>query len=157
MSDSPVNPEGVNFLIGNGGRMSMADQWIKQQLATAADPTKYYMAYANNFLSYMGLVVNRPQAVYRVKNVTAAFPFTDLVASKLLAKVPLALQADKSKLRWFMNGSTRSLLQQSRSTVNVNGKVGSGGVFADVPTTCQDILIQPTDSLRITDRAGLYN
>lgn|GEM_PF-3457181 len=158
LSDGPVNPEGVNFLIGNGGRMSLMDQWIKQQVKVSDNPEKFAMAFCNNFLSYLGLVLNRPEAIYRVKGVTSANPFTDSVAADLLGtKVPLALQADKSKMRWFMNGPTRSYLQKSRATVNVSNKVGGGGVFADVPTSCQDILIQPTDSLRTTDRAGLYN
>lgn len=159
LDNNVVNPQGVNFFLGNGGRMQMADQWLKQQLALASDPTKLYMAFVNNFLAYLGLAINRPEAVYRVKGVTSANPFTDSVAADLLAKVPLALQADKSKWKWFMNAPTRTYLQKSRSTVitaNV-GKVGGTGVFADIPQTCQDIAIQPTDSLRKTDRAGLYN
>jgi acyl-CoA synthetase (AMP-forming)/AMP-acid ligase II len=155
--DTVSNPQGVHMFLGNGGRMMMNDQWFKQRLSTVADATKFYMAFVNNFLSYIGLVVARPEAVYRVKNVSSAHVFNDSVGADLLAKVPLALQADKSKFRWFMNGPTRTLLQKSRATVNVSNKVGGGGVFADIPTTCQDILIQPTDSLRTTDRAGLYH
>ena len=134
---------------------------IKQQVPDPNDSSKLMMAFVNNFLAYLGLVVARPQAVYRVKNVTSSNPFTDSVAADLLAKVPLALLADKSKFRWFMNGPTRTYLQKSRATVTVaspdNKGLSAGGVFPDVPTSCQDILIQPTDSLRTTDRAGLYH
>jgi len=155
--DTVSNPQGVHMFLGNGGRMMMSPEWIKQRVADPNNAAKFFMAFINNFLSYIGLVVARPESVYRVKGVTTANPFTDSVAADLLAKVPLALQADKTKWRWFMNGPARTTLQKSRATVNVSNKVGGGGVFADIPTNCQDILIQPTDSLRTTDRAGLYH
>jgi hypothetical protein len=159
LDDNVVNPQGVHFLLGNSGRMAMSPEWIKQRVPLASDTTKFYMAFVNNFLSYLGLVVERPQAVYRAKNITDAFPFTDGVAAQVLRKVPLALRADKSKFRWFMNGSALYTLQASRATVTVatggDKGVGKGGVFPDVPESCQGITIVPTDSLITTERAGL--
>lgn len=158
MSDGPTNPQGVNFVLGNGGKMSLGEQWIKQQIKVSTNPDTFAMGFANNFLSYLGLQLNRPQALYRVKNVTAANPFTDAIAADLLAqKVPLALQANKANMRWFMNASARGGLRKSRATVTINGKQGAAGAYPEVPTTCEDIAIIPTDSLRKTDRAGLYN
>ena len=161
LDDNVVNPQGIHFFLGNGGRMNMADQWIKQQLATTDTPAKYFMAFVNNFISYLGLVLERPEALYRAKNVTTAFPFTDGVAAQVLAKVPLALRADKTKFRWFMNAQALYTLQASRATVTVatpgSTGVAKGGVFPDMPESCLGIQIQPTDSLRISDRAGLFN
>ncbi|MES2569604.1 MAG: hypothetical protein V4710_06065 [Verrucomicrobiota bacterium] len=161
MDDNVVNPQGVHFLLGNGGRMSMSDVWGKQQVALADEPTKLFSAYTNNFMAYLGLVVPRAQAVYRVKNITTANPFTDAVAAALIEKIPQVLMQDRSKWRWFMNTKPRLTLQTSRSTVNVatsNQKgVSASGVFASVPTHCEDIEIVVTDSLRKTDRNGLYN
>lgn len=157
--DNAVNPQGVHFVLGNGGKMQFSDTWLKQQVADPNDATKLMMAFCNNFLAYMGLVLPRPQALYRVKNVNDANPFTDAVAAALWRKVPLALRADKSKWRWFMNASPLFNLQASRATVTIapqgKGNVGSGGVFPDMPESCQGITIVPTDSLLTTERAGL--
>jgi hypothetical protein len=160
LDDNPVNPQGVFTLVGNAGRMSMGDTWGKQQVALESDATKFYSAFTNNFLSYLGFAVARKEALYRVKNITTAFPFTDAVAAALWAKVPIALKGDKSKWRWFMNSTPQFTLQASRATVSVatgNGKgVGSGGVFPDLPESCLNIPIVLTDSLLTAERAGLH-
>jgi hypothetical protein len=160
IDDNPVNPQGVYTLLGNGGRMSMSDMWGKQQMPTPSDATKYFTAFTNNFLAYLGFAVARKEAVYRVKNITTANPFTDAVAAALWAKVPIALKADKSKFRWFMNSIPQFTLQASRATVTIapqgKGNVGAGGVFPDLPETCMDIPIVLTDSLISTERAGLH-
>jgi len=162
IDDNSVNPQGIHFVVGNGGRMKFSDTWLKQQVNDPNDATKLMMAYCNNFLSYLGLVMPRTQALYRVKNVTltANQGFTDAVASALWRKVPLALRADKSKWRWFMNANPLYTLQASRATVTVatpgNKGVSSGGVFPDVPDSCLGIPIVPTDSLLTTERAGLH-
>lgn len=160
LDDNAVNPQGVHFLLGNGGRMSMSDTWGKQQMPLASDPTKFYTAFTNNFLSYLGLCVARPQAIYRAKNVNAANGFTDAVAAAIWAKVPVVLKANKSKFRWFMNSAAQFTLQASRATVNVatgsDKGVGKGGVFPDLPESALGIDIVLTDSLVTTERAGLH-
>jgi Major capsid protein GP7 len=152
---NPVNPQGVHMFLGNGGRMQMSPQWIKQQIEVSSG--KFAMGFANNFLSYLGLVVPRPESVYRIKNITSSNKLTDDLGAQLLAKIPLGLQTNKSNWRWFMNAKARLYLQQSRTTVSVVGIPGPQGAYTPVPTTLQDIVIQPTDSLRSTDRAGLYH
>jgi hypothetical protein len=159
LDDNVVNPQGVHFLLGNGGRMSMGDIWGKQQMPLASDGTKFFTAFTNNFLSYLGFAVARPQAVYRVKNITttANQGFTDAVAAQLWAKVPIVLKADKSKWRWFMNSTPQFTLQASRQAVTYsNGKIASAGIFPDLPESCLDIPIVLTDSLLSTERAGLH-
>jgi hypothetical protein len=160
LDDNPVNPEGVHFFVGNGGRFTMSDQWIKQQVADPNDSSKKLMAFANNFMSYMGLVVERQKAVYRIKNLDeGSNGFTDAKASALWRKVPLALRQDKSKWKWFINAAQLYMLQKSRSTTFVTGVskgVASGGVWPDMPDEILNIGIQPTDSLIGTERAGLH-
>ena len=160
MDDSAVNPQGIHFLLGNNGKMSFNNTWLKQQYADPNDSTKLMTGFVNNFLSYLGLVMPRPEALYRAKNVTVAAGFTDAVGAAVLQKVPLALRADKSKFRWFMNSTALYTLQASRATVTVatgNQKgVASGGVFPDMPEFCQGIQIVPTDSLVSTERAGIH-
>ena len=160
LDDSPVNPQGVHFLLGNGGRMNFANDWLRQQVPDPNDATKLMTVYGNNFLAYMGLVVPRKEAVYRVKNVTTGAGFTDAVAASLWAKVPLALRADKSKFRWYMNATALYTLQASRATVSIatggDKGVQKSGVFPDMPEMCMGVSIVPTDSLLTVERAGLH-
>ena len=159
---SNVNPDGVHFVMGNNGRMSFDDTWFKQQIPDPNDAThtKFTSVFCNDFLAFMGLVLPRQEAVYRIKNITDAKPFNDALAASLLRKVPLALRGDLSRWKWHLNSSALFQLQASRSTVNVatggNKGVGNGGVYADVPTTCQQIAILPTDSILSTERNGLH-
>jgi hypothetical protein len=163
LDPNPVNPQGVHGLLGNGGRMSMSPEWIKQQIVDPNNAANRLMAFVNNFMSYLGLVVERPQAVYRIKNLTlasSAVGMSDAFGAQLLQKVPLKLRADLSKWRWFMNSQQLYALQKSRATVTVatgnNKGVASGGVFPDLPTSCQGIAIQPSDSLITTERNALH-
>lgn len=161
LADDSTNPDGVHYVIGNNGSMQFSDTWWKQQFPDPNDATKLVTGFCNNFLSFMGLVVPRKEAVYRIKNIDDAHPFTDARAAELLRKVPNALKADKSRFRWYLNSSCIYNLQVSRSTVNIatggNKGVGGGGVFADYPEYCQGIQIVPTDSLVVTERNGLFN
>jgi hypothetical protein len=160
LDDNPVNPEGVHLFVGNGGRFTMSDQWIKQQVSDPNDSSKKLMAFANNFLSYLGLVVERQKANYRIKNLDeSSHGLSDAVAAALRRKVPLALRADKSKWRWFINAAQLYMLQKSRQTTYVTGTgkgVGPAGVWPDMPEDILGVAIQPTDSLLTTERAGLH-
>jgi hypothetical protein len=161
LDNNVVNPQGIHFLLGNSGRMTMNDVWLKQQLAVpGSNPTALYMAYINNFLAFLGFVMARPQNAYRVKNITTAYPFTDAIAAALLAKVPYALQQDLTKWRWMMNTQARLSLQASRATVNVatpaNKGLSAGGVYPEMPVSAMGIPIQVTDSLLPNEHAGLF-
>lgn len=160
LDDNPVNPEGVHLFVGNGGRFTMSDSWIKQQVNDPADANKKLMAFVNNFMSYIGLVVERQKAVYRIKNLDeSSHGMSDAVAAALWRKVPLALRQNKSKWRWFMNAAQLYMLQKSRQTTYVTGTtkgVGPAGVWPDMPEDILGIAIQPTDSLIGTERAGLH-
>lgn len=156
LDNNSVNPQGVHFLLGNGGRMNFAPTWGTQQIETAAASGKFFNAFTNNFLAYLGLVVARPEAVYRVKNVKAGNAFTDAIGAELLAKVPLALRNNKSRLRWFMNSNAAFLLQSSRqATLVTENGAKMQGTFPAMPTECQGIPIELTDSLVTTERNGL--
>lgn len=159
--ESSINPDGVHFVVGNNGRMSFADTWFKQQVFDPNDAAKQKLitAYCNNFLSFMGLVVTRKENVYRAKNINKTNPFTDAVAAEMLSKVPLALRADKSRWRFWLNSDALFSLQKSRATVNIatgtDKGVGKGGLFPEVPESAQGVMIVATDSLVSTERNGL--
>lgn len=146
---TPANPQGVHYVVGNGGKMSFSDEWGSQQAEVTTG--KYAKVFTNNFLSYLGLVLPRKEAIYRAKNVVTGSPFTDALAATLKSKIPLALRNDKANWRWFMNTTALNLLHQSRITIG-----GAGGQsMQDEPTEVCGIPIIPTDSLVTTERAGL--
>lgn len=159
LDQNPVNPEGVHFFVGNGGRFTMSDSWIKQQVSDPNDSTKKLMAFVNNFMSYIGLVVERTKAVYRIKNLDeTSHGLTDSLASKLWRKVPLALRQNKAQWRWFINAGQLSMLQASRATTYVTGTskgVGPRGVWPEMPEDILGVEIQPTDSLIGTETNGV--
>jgi hypothetical protein len=159
MDDTPTNPQGVHFLLGSGGRMTFSDQWIQQQFAISGSGTSttYAMGFVNNFLSYLGLVSARKEAVYQIKNVDATHAVTDALIAQLISLIPAALIADKSKWRLFMNPVAAYTLQKSRSAVTTQNtdEKGQGG-FSPDPVASNGIMIQKTESLVNTERAGLH-
>ena len=154
LDNNQVNPQGVHFLLGNGGRMQMSDTWNKQQVEVSAG--KFAMAFINNFLAYLGSVMPQARAVYRINNIIEANPLTDALAAKLLSKVPAAMKADKSKWRWLMNSNAKYLLQASRTpTLSTDKGIDGRGAIPAEPTHLQGIEIVETDSLITTERTGL--
>jgi hypothetical protein len=153
LAEGPVNPDGVHYLLGNGGSMSFGEEWGRQQIEVEAG--KYANVKTNSFSAFLGLVAPRDQNVYQVKNVKADNAFTDAVAAELLSKVPQALKVNKGRWRFFMNGTAKYLLQKSRSaTGQVASDSKGGGQTAPEPTDVAGIQIVETDSLISTERNG---
>lgn len=147
---NPVNPEGVHYVLGNNGSMTLSPTWGKQQIET--EPGKFASVHTNNFLSALGLVVPRTEIVLKVKNVKSGNSFTDSIGAELKSKIPLGLRGDLSKWRWFMNSTAHYLLHQSRITIAQNG---AGAAYVPEPVDVCGIKIQLTDSLITTERNGL--
>lgn len=159
LADGPVNPDGVHFLLGAGGKIAFSDSWGKQQAeitpAAGQTPATYGSVRTNNFLAFLGLVAPRDENVYQVKNVKSGNACTDAVAAELLSKIPTVLKADKSRWRCFMNGTAKYLLQASRTAVGqVPADAKGGGQTAPEPTHIAGIQIIETDSLLNTERNG---
>lgn len=133
-------------------------EWKKQQvqIGTAG---KVAMAYVSNFSGWIGLAYGSNYSAFRCRNVvggstTAAF--TDTLAAKLLSKVPLHIR-NSGRLKWFMNRGAAFGLQASRTVTSP--AYGSGGatgalLAAPIPTECQGIPIQITDSLLDNETAS---
>jgi len=160
MDDSPVNPQGVHGLIGNGGRMTFSDTWLKQQgLISGSGATATYGTYFfNNFMSFMGLVVPRSEALWQISNIIPGTNnLTDDLCAQLISKVPLALIADRSKWRWFLNPRAIYSLRKSRTSINYQPADGKGTpAFAPEPTEICGIPIVPTESIINTERNGAH-
>ncbi|MEQ1862904.1 MAG: phage major capsid protein, partial [Chthoniobacteraceae bacterium] len=152
LAADPVNPEGVHYVLGNSGRMNFKDMWGEQQIETNPGTKLFSNVFTNNFLAYLGLVVPRPEAIYKIKNVVAGSPFTDLIGAETKSLLPLGLRGDLGSWRWFMNSTAHHLLHKSRITIAQNG---AGASYVPEPVDVCGIKIQLTDSLVTTERAGL--
>lgn len=153
--------QGVRFDVGNDGQFAISAP-IRQQVADPNDSSKSFFAYVGNLKAWIGLNQLSNLASWGVTGVNASNRMTDILASQLIAKIPVAR---RQNLRWFMNRSAESYLQQSRSTFNP-GIVASGGAsgwqfqpagadgrpaFAPLPNTCQGYPITLTDSVLDTE------
>lgn len=140
-----LNTQGVSFVVGNDGEISMAP-WMKQAIISS---TSQKMAWVSNLSSFIGLQVGSASAVWRVSGITAAAPLTDARGNGLISKVPLAR---RNGLRWFMNRTAAYTLQQSRTGILYN-PAGSGGspAYAPTPTELAGVPITITDSLVDTE------
>jgi len=115
--------EGVRYDVGMDGQFAISAPF-RQQIADPADSTKAYFAYVGNLKAWIGLNVMSNLSAWAVTGVTSTASqwLTDDKASQLVAKIPVAR---RSNLRWFINRSSESYLQRSRSTINV-GQIGTG-------------------------------
>jgi hypothetical protein len=147
-----LNPQGVSFVVGNDGDISMPE-WTKQAYMPASTTQK--MVWVSNLSAYIGLQVGSASAVWRVSGITTAAGagLTDARGAGLLSKVPINR---RNGLRWFMNRTAAYTLQQSRSTIGYvaatsggspTQQLGALGPFGELPTTLCGIPITITDSL----------
>jgi hypothetical protein len=145
-----LNTQGVSFVVGNNGDISLSE-WTKQAYMPAATTQK--MVWVANLSSYIGLQVGSDSAVWRVSGISTSYPLTDARGAGLLSKVPLNR---RNGLRWFMNRTAAYTLQNSRSTIGYvaatsggspTQQMGALGPFGELPTTLCGIPITITDSL----------
>ena len=152
---------GVRFDVGADGQFAISAP-LRQQIADPNNSSKAYFAYVGNLKAWIGLNQLSNLASWGVTGVDANHAMTDKLGSQLLAKIPVAR---RQNLRWFLNRSAQSYLNQSRSTINP-GLVASGGAsgwnfqpagadgrpaFAPLPDSCLGYPITLTDSVLDTE------
>lgn len=132
-------------------------EWTKQQvqIGTAG---KVAMAYVSNFSGWLGLAYGSNYSAFRCRNVvggSTVAAFTDSLAAKLLSGVPLHIR-NSGRLKWFMNRAAAFGLQASRTVTSpayASGGATGALLAAPIPTECQGIPIQLTDSILNTETA----
>lgn len=113
--------EGVRFDVGMNGSFAI-DGPRKQQVSDPNNSGKVYTAHVGNLKAFVGLFVGSFLSVWGVTGITTntAAPstngLTDAVAQQLMAKIP---KARRNNLRWYMNRTAESILQQNRNAVNL--------------------------------------
>ena len=112
--------------------------------------------------AWVGLNVLSNLSAWAVTGVTTTSTqwLTDDRASQLLAKIPVAR---RNNLRWFINRTTQSVLNRSRTTINPGITTYSAAysmqpadahgrpAFAPLPETCLGYPITLTDSVLNTE------
>jgi hypothetical protein len=153
-----LNDQGVQFVVGRDGNISMP-AWAKQAIVggTAGAPTQR-MAFVSNLSGYVGLQVGSASAVWRVSGITTAAPLTDERGAGLLSKVPLNRRGG---LRWFMNRTAAYTLAKSRASAGFVATASGGSptqplgslaaAYADLPSMLCGVPITITDSLVDTE------
>lgn len=153
--------EGVRYDVGMDGQFAISAPF-RQQVADPNDSTKAYFAYVGNLKAWIGLNVLSNLSAWGVTGITstAGQKMTDAFGSQLLAKIPVARRAN---LRWFMNRSCQSYLNQARSAINPGittysaayalQPAGSDGrpAFSPLPDSCMGYPITLTDSILDTE------
>lgn len=153
--------EGVRYDVGMDGQFAISAPF-RQQIVDPNDSTKAYFAYVGNLKSWIGLNVLSNLSAWAVTGVTSTSTqwLTDDRASQLLAKIPVAR---RSNLRWFINRTTQSVLNRSRTTINPGittysaaysmqpADAGGRPAFAPLPETCLGYPITLTDSILNTE------
>lgn len=120
--------QGCRFDVGNNGTFAVSAP-TRQQVADPNNSGRNYFAYVGNLQAWVGFNVMSALSVYALTGVgtTVTSPatnsLTDLKGAQLLSYVPAAR---RNNLRWFMNRTGESMLNQSRSTFN-SGILASGG------------------------------
>ena len=150
---------GVRFDVGMDGQFQISAP-LRQQIADANDSTKALFAYVGNLKAWVGLNQLSNLASWAVTGVSSTYPMTDKLGSTLLAKIPVAR---RSNLRWFMNRSSQSYLNQARSAINPGittysaayalQPAGADGrpAFSPLPDSCVGYPITLTDSILDTE------
>jgi hypothetical protein len=153
--------EGVRYDVGMDGQFAISAPF-RQQIVDPNDSTKAYFAYVGNLKSWIGLNVLSNLSAWAVTGVTSTSTqwLTDDRASQLLAKIPVAR---RNNLRWFINRTTQSVLNRSRTTINPGittysaaysmqpADAGGRPAFAPLPETCLGYPITLTDSILNTE------
>jgi hypothetical protein len=116
--------QGCRFDVGNNGSFAITPPF-RQQVRDASNNT--FFAYVGNLKMWIGFNVGSDYSVFGVTGISATVGqwLTDGIAGRLLAKIPVAR---RSNLRWFINRTAQSTLQQSRTTINIGMGTGSYAV-----------------------------
>lgn len=153
--------QGVRYDVGNDGQFAITPP-MRQQVPDPNNSGKYFMAYVGNLNAWVGLNVGSAYSVYAITGITATLNqwLSDAYAAQLLRYIPVAR---RSNLRWFINRTAQSTLQQARSTVNIgivattpnasyqSADAAGRPAFAPLPDQLAGYPITLTDSLLDTE------
>lgn len=157
--------QGCRFDVGMDGSFAISNP-IRQQVADPNNTGKVFFAYVGNLQSWIGFNVMSSFAVYAITGIgtTITSPntnsLTDAKGSQLLSYVPAKR---RQNLRWFMNRTGESMLQQQRSAINpgittysnpyalVPADAGGRPAFSPLPNTMLGYPITVTDSILNTE------
>jgi hypothetical protein len=139
-------PMDVQWVMGGNGRIAVDDVRI-ESVADASDATKFYTAYVQELMAWVGLQVKSKNAIGRIKKLTAdsGKGLTDALLGELLGKFPTGWRPDAI----FM---TRRSLMQLRSSRTSYSPTGTP---APTPVEFENIPIIPTDSILNTESLSL--
>lgn len=133
---------GVRYDVGRDGQFAISAPF-RQQIAPTSTTVQF--AYVGNLRAYVGLFVGSNLSVYAITGIGTTVstpetnPLSDLLAQQLYASIPAAR---RNKLRWYMNRTSESILQQNRSAV-----IPTAGIFSGAsPTGVGTAYLQPADS-----------
>lgn len=157
--------EGVRFDVGMDGQFAISNP-VRQQVADANNTGKNFFAYVGNLQAWIGLNVMSSLSVYAITGIgtTVTSPntnsLTDAKGSQLLSYVPAAR---RNNLRWFLNRTAESMLQQQRSAINPGittysnpyalqpADAGGRPAFSPLPNTMLGYPITLTDCILNTE------
>ncbi len=150
--------EGVRYDVGRDGSFAISAP-MRQQVIPSTGTVQF--AYVGNLKSYIGLFVGSNLSVYAITGITTTVSsaqtngITDLLAQQLYANIPAAR---RNNLRWYMNRTAESILQQNRSAViNTSGFVyqpadnAGRPAFSPLPTMLNGWPIEIPDSILNTE------
>lgn len=144
-------PQYVQMIYGGNQTLSLAP--FREQSVFDGNGGQY-AAYVSELTAWVGLQAVHPNAIGRIKNLTAqeGKGLTDAVIANWLALFPVGFMPDAI----FMNRRSRLQLQLSRSVVlqgnGQRGGVGSAmGLTAPLPTEAFGIPIVVTDNILSTE------
>ena len=157
--------EGCRFDVGMNGQFAISAP-VRQQLQDPNASTKNYFAYVGNLQAWVGFNVMSSFSVFAITGLQATVTtpttqgLTDALGSQLVSYVPIPR---RNNLKWFMNRTSESILQQRRAAVNPGittysnpyalqpmGGDGRPG-FSPLPTLLVGYPIVITDSILNTE------
>jgi hypothetical protein len=132
----------VRWVFGNNAPFQLPDPRI-QLVADAADSTKFFTAYIQNWVLWGGVQVKSKFSVGQIKNLTAQVGkgLTDALLGTLLSKYPVG----KGPNCFFATKRSIEQLRASRTATNPTGAP------APTPTDFEGIPIIPTDNILNTE------
>lgn len=157
--------QGCRFDVGMNGSFAISNP-LRQQVPDTNNTGKSYFAYVGSLQSWIGFNALSALSIYAITgvgvDVTApnTNSLTDAKGSQLLSYVPAAR---RSNLRWFMNRTGESMLQQQRSAINPGittysnayalqpADAGGRPAFSPLPNTMLGYPITVTDSILNTE------
>ncbi len=155
---------GCRYDVGKDGAFAISPP-MRQQVADPNNAGKTLFAYVGNLNAWVGFNVGSNLSLWAVTGITTHTTsnvldqaLTDDRAQQLIAQIP---QARRQNLRWFMNRTSESLLQRSRSTIGIGmgfnfpSTVAAGATgrpaFAPLPEQLAGYPITVTDSILNTE------